>query len=196
MPFLFLVLFLYTAHWFLLAFWAFLLLCSSGLTLPLKYLKSTIKMVDTPADQQLDRRRWRHCTYLLFPSVGGGSRADALLLWSKAAFVSMNIPKSKNFSVALILPKFQRGRASRPREVWRSGGTHCSPLALLSFCACVGSRKSCGPRTYRLERCRQQPSLFFLQESGWWGQNVALALFKRRTWFCPGPTYIKHLVSN
>lgn len=54
----------------------------------------------------------------------GWGRANALLLWSEAAFVSMKTPRSKNSSAALVLPKSQRARASCPREAWKSGGMH------------------------------------------------------------------------
>lgn len=56
-----------------------------------------------------------------------------LLLWSKAALLSMKIAKSKNFSIALILPKFQRVQASCPTKVWKSKGTHYSRINTFAF---------------------------------------------------------------
>lgn len=56
-----------------------------------------------------------------------------LLLWSKAALLSMKIAKSKSFSIALILPKFQRVQASCPTKVWKSKGTHYSRINTFAF---------------------------------------------------------------
>lgn len=89
-------------------------------------------MVNIPTDQhQAGQVKIPHWSALL---LGLGGRADALVLWSKAAFVSLHIPKSKNFSIALILPQFQRGRPWCRTEVWESGGTHCPRINMLLCC--------------------------------------------------------------
>lgn len=83
-----------------------------------------------------------------------------LLLWSKAALLSMKIAKSKNFSIALILPKFQRVQASCPTKVWKSKGTHYSRI---NTCFSVVSRLFWEWRgqCFWLGRCRQNKYLSY-----------------------------------
>lgn len=95
---------------------------------------------------------------------------------------------TKTFSTALILPKFQRGKAFCP--FCRTGNLEGHTTLGLTFLLCylvfvLGSGESL--YSWHLQAREVQTkyaSLLFLQERGWWGQHVALAPFKRRIWFC------------
>lgn len=126
------------------------------------------------------------------PFCWGRDRADMLLLWSKAALVSMKIAKSKNFSIALILSKFQRVRASCPTKVWKSKGTHYSRInffALLSFCVYFGSGEG-----YVFGQGGADKISIFVIPSGQWMMRLerGSGTFQEKNLVLPWPYVHKH----